>query len=175
MKIKVVLVLLAALFLVPAAVANSIDYDTGTFQSGTLSGSFSNMINVNIMGSLHTIDIQTGMLVKTMTGCPTGSTCYDFTGGSVAVDGTLFKDSINGGITIRGNGTASISATLMPEAGVSSGSVSASFDFAGAKLTSGSEDVAFNTLATPEPGTLLLFGTGLLGLAITKLRKWQMN
>ena len=65
MKTKLALILLLALLAVPVAWANSIDYDTGTFQSGTISGSFSTMINVSVTGSLHTIDIQTGQLVQT--------------------------------------------------------------------------------------------------------------
>lgn len=169
MKFKMLL-LLAVLCAASTLAANSIDYDTGAFKSGSLSGSFSSMINVDITGSLHTIDIQTGTLVKTTAGCPPGSTCYSFTGGSVTVDGTVFKDALNGGITVRESGAASILATLMPEAGVSSGTASASFDFSNKKLTSGSEDVAYNTTVTPEPATLMLFGSGLIGIVV-KFRK----
>ena len=81
MKSKLSLVLLAVLLLVPAARANSIDYSTGTFSSGALLGSFQGAINVNIVGSLNTIDIITGTLVKTTAGCPPGSTCFDFSNG----------------------------------------------------------------------------------------------
>ena len=166
MKTKLALILLLALLAVPVAWANSIDYDTGTFQSGTISGSFSTMINVSVTGSLHTIDIQTGQLVQTTSGCPTGSTCFDFTGGSVTVDGTLFKDALSGGITIRDDGAASISAILMPEPGVSSGTASASFVFDDGMLSSGSEDVAYNTAAVPEPSSGLLLSIGMLGLVV---------
>lgn len=174
MKLKLLLVL-AVLLAAPAlAAANSIDFSTGTFMSGSLSGSFSSSINVNIVGSLNTIDIITGSLIKTTMGCPAESMCFNFTGGSVKVSnggGTEFFDSLSGGITIRENGSASIDAVLSPTTSVTTGTATASFDFNGGKVTSGSEDVSFITHnVVPEPGTMMLFGSGLVGLAF-RLRK----
>jgi len=160
--------LLALLLLTGMCFANSIDYDTGNFSSGTMSGAFKqgSMLSVSITGSLHTINLTTGPLVLAMNGCPTGSTCFDFSSGSTTVSqngSTVFTDQLVGGITIKSNGTASINASLMSEPGVAAGSATVSFDFNGMKITAGSENVAFNSSITPEPAALFLFGTGLLG------------
>jgi hypothetical protein len=61
----------------------------------------------------------------------------------------------------RGNDVA-IAATLEPSATVASGSASADFHFSGTMVTRGSAGVE-GTI--PEPGTLGLLGTGLVGLA----------
>lgn len=157
------------------AAANSIDFDTGIFQSGTLLGSFLGSVNVDIVGSLNTIDFITGTLVKTTVGCPMGSTCFDFTTGSVKVSdstGTVFFDTLSGGIAIEEDGTASLQAVLTTGSGVKVGSATATFDFTGSKITSGSADVSFErSIATPEPASLFLFGSGLVGLVLTKFRK----
>jgi hypothetical protein len=157
-----VVALLAAFALSSSAFAGSIDYDTGNFKSGKMTGSFSNKINIDIIGSLNEIDIRTGNLTKNMSGCPSGATCFDFTGGSVSIDGgKVFKDAINGGITIKENGAASISATLATEAGVSSGVVSADFAFSGNKITAASANVVPNS-TVPEPTAFSLLGMGLV-------------
>ena len=154
--------LLAAFTLSLPAFAGSIDYDTGKFISGKITGSFSNKINIDIVGSLNEIDVRTGKLIKNMSGCPSGSTCFDFTGGSVSVDGgKIFKDAINGGITIKGNGFATVSATLASMSGVSRGAVATTFVFSGTKITAGSENVALNS-TVPEPTALSLLGMGLV-------------
>lgn len=180
MKLKLLL-LFALLCAVPTlAAGNSVDFSTGNFSSGSVSGSFSTALNVNIVGSLNTIDIITGSLISTKVGCPPDSMCFNFTGGSVKVSnasGTEFSDSLSGGITIRENGSASIDAVLSPTMSVTTGTATASFGFSGTKITAGSEDVSFITHSVvPEPGSLSLLGMGLLSLgASLKTKLWRKN
>ena len=158
---------------------DSTDFDTGNFQSGVMAGQFKagSTLNVSITGSLHTIDLVTGPLVRVTQGCPVAAMCFDFSSGSTTVSAngtTVFTDQLVGGLTIKSNGSGSINADLMAEPGVAAGSATVSFDFTGMKITAGSENVAFNTTITPEPAGLMLFATGLLGcgaLAKRKLRK----
>lgn len=159
----------AALLLGGTTQASSVkDYDTGFFLSGRLDGSFSNSINVNITGTLATVDLSTGKLMQVTTGCPPGTKCFDFTGGTVTVTlngGVVFTDSISGGITILRSGAASVEAVLAPNGVVSSGVATVVFAFNGTKILSGSEDVAVRSGTVPEPASLFLIGTGLLPIA----------
>lgn len=170
---KFLLLFAAMLSIAPLARANSIDYDTGLFVSGTMSGSFATSINVSITGSLNTIDLITGTLVQTTAGCPAQAMCFNFTGGSVKVSnasGTVFSDVLSGGITIRENGSASINAVLMANGSVSTGTATASFNFDDGMISSGSEDVSFTT-PVPEPSSALLLSAGLIGLAALQFRR----
>ena len=161
---KILRPFLLLFLLSPLAIAGTVNYDTGTFQSGKLTGSFSSFLRINITGSLGEVDIRTGPLMLETMGCPTGSTCYDFSSGFVAVDdGSVFTDAIIGGIAIKSNGVATISATLDSTPRIDNGAVVTTFDFSGKKILGGSGDVSFDT-HVPEPSALLSLGLGLLFL-----------
>jgi hypothetical protein len=175
-KLSLAVALLLALLAVPGAGANSTDYDTGTFMSGMLAGSFKSgmTVSVDITGSLHTIELTTGPLTRFTLNCPSGSMCFNFSSGTVKVlagTSVVFTDSLSGGLTLKTSNAGSVDAILATMTGITSGSATASFDFSGGKITAGSENVAFNSSTVPEPGTLFLMGGGLLGLAGTFRRK----
>jgi hypothetical protein len=152
--------------------ASSIDFDSGSFQTGKMMGSFSNSIDFTVTGSLNRITVDTGKL--TAVACPSsGMSCFDFTGGSVDVDGKLFKDALSGGLTIKGNGVVSINAALTKEVGVTSGAVAATWTFGpNGQVTAGSANVSVNsTTVTAEPASLMLFATGMLGVGALGKRR----
>lgn len=170
---RVFLLALLALALPTAALANSIDFSTGTFTSGTVSGSLTTSLSTTITGSLNTITVSTGSLTK-LSGCPVGlsGACYSFTGGSVTVKSgstTLFTDSLTGGVLDKNGKSLGILAGLTSNSYVANGTGTLSMVFKSGGVGAGSIDVSLVT--TPEPGTLGLIGTGLIGLAGIARRK----
>lgn len=181
---RVMLLTLLAFAWPTAALANSVDFDTGKPLTGTITGTFNTGIVVSEVGSLATITIDTGTLTLTLTNlpskdCPPGFTCYNFTGGSVTVDqggSKVFSDSLSSGLAIKNDNVLAIAGALLPNSGVGRGTVVATLDFQGQKILTGSNDVSFST-TVPEPGALegLLLGGGLLASAEMARRKLQFG
>lgn len=169
---QVFLLALLALALPTLALADSMDFSTGTFVSGITSGSVTTNLSTTITGSLNTITVSTGSL--TLGSCPLGlsGTCYDFSGGSVTVKSgstTVFTDSLSGGLLNKNGKSLGILAGLAANSTVASGTGTLSLVLKNGAVGAGSIDVSLVT--TPEPGTLGLIGTGLIGLAGIARRK----
>src|SRR5438309_5458098 len=109
---RAILLALLAVALPTVALADSIDFSTGTFVSGTTSGSLTTNLSTTIVGSIDTINVMTGSLTQ-LSSCPIGlsGTCYSFGGGSVTVtSGTtsLFTDSLSGGVLTKNGNSVGI-------------------------------------------------------------------
>ncbi|HUK47914.1 MAG TPA: PEP-CTERM sorting domain-containing protein [Terriglobales bacterium] len=172
---RVILLALLAMALPTAALATSVDYSTGNFVSGSITGTLSTSLDVTISGSIATISVSTGML--SATSCPMGlsGSCYSFSGGSVTVSeggSTIFTDSLSGGLVNKDGAAGSLIANLAPSSLVANGAATVTVALkspTGSAIGAGSIDVSYNTV--PEPGTLGLLGTGLFGIAGLVRRK----
>ena len=164
---RVILLALLAIALPTAALANGIDYSNGgSLKLGTASitGSATNGGSLTIssvltginttFGNLGTVTVATG----TLSG---GGGNFTFTGGTITIvntsNVTLFTGTFSSGTVSVVNGFTSINYYMNGLAG--------GFQFTKDDLVSG------DTLVTPEPGTLGLLGTGLVGLAGIVRRK----
>jgi len=178
---RLVVLTIMALALPTAALASSINFSTGTFQSGTITGTFKTSISITEtginQGTLTTITINTGTLIKMAPSvCAPGFTCYDFNGGNVTVSlagSTVFSDSLSGGLTMKANSFVGLTAALMSNSQVLGGTAVSTLDFKGQKILSGSSDVSLAS-PVPEPSTLFSLAAGMIGLAGTMRRKLWM-
>ena len=159
---KVVLLAVLALALPTAALADTFDYGN---VGGTITGS--NAAGWTITSTLTTIqDVTTNTLTTGTLGTvvfTTGTvTNGAFSTGSITITATggttLFSGTFSGGTVTTVNGVTFINANL---ACTGCGSVQI--------VASGG--ISGDTIVTPEPGTLGLLGTGLVGLAGIVRRK----
>lgn len=177
---QVVLLALLALALPTAALADTIDYgNLGSVGAGTamISGSATagstysltsqlvivrnETTNVNTTGALGWVNVTTG----TLSACPAG---LCFTGGTLTITSaggaTLFQGTLSDGfVAINPSNSAFTSVTAF--LGTAGGSAQMVFNLGQTGVVSG------DTIVTPEPGTLGLLGTGLVGLAGLVRRK----
>ena len=168
---KIVLLALLALALPIAASATTVDYaGFGDSSQGTASFTGSLAVNGSVNLTLGTVSIngaafQTGMDVIAPTlGSSCGTGCFNITGGTVSImvgSTTLFSGTFTSGtVTVSGN-------IVNIQGFTNAGSTVATVINLGRSGIIGSSD----TVVTPEPGTLGLLGTGLVGLAGIVRRK----
>jgi len=178
---RVVLLALLALALPIAAAADTFDYaNAGTVSGGTaiLSGSATNGGSLSLTSALTAVvDTTTnanvcgngGAACNGWVSVTTGSlsSCSSglcFTGGTLSITDngkTVFSGTFSGTVTVA-NGFVIVNGTV----GGVAGSTQIVF-----KLGSSAGTISGDTIVTPEPGTLGLLGTGLLGLAGIVRRK----
>jgi hypothetical protein len=92
----------------------------------------------------------------------------------------VFTDSLSNGSIVKTDSGASISATLAPNKEAPAGgfvrmTVSYSFPVPTGSPLVGGTGIAASAAVIPEPGTLGLLGTGLIGLAGVMKRKLKLG
>ena len=161
---KVVLLALLALALPTVALADTFDYgNVGGSISGNNSSGWtinSTLVSIqNVTTNTLTTGNNLGSVVFTTGAVNNGA----FTGGSITITATggasLFSGAFTGGTVSTTNGVTFITANL------------ACFGCGSVQIVSSLGGISGNTVVTPEPGTLGLLGTGLVGLAGIVRRK----
>jgi hypothetical protein len=165
---RVVLLALLALALPTAALANSVDYAgfatslnpavvSGSVSAGNVSITFSQLaINGGAAGA--------GTVQIAVTGTSCGAGCLNITGGTVTVWSASHTVLFAGTFS---SGTATQTATSLTISGITTSGNTVAGVIKFNHVWVGSSD----TIVAPEPGTLGLLGTGLIGLAGIVRRK----
>jgi hypothetical protein len=200
---RIALLALLALALPLAAFANDVDFgNSGGTLSGNASGltlSGSELTQVNgfngmglIQGSLGSVAFTTGSLISgnVTTGAvfgPGGTFTITSNGTGGLPDGVIFQGSFTGNTTWTPNGTIGVSGTINYTL---SGAITGTW-YNGTKVSGGTAQLTVSTgpngfqgsvslasgntdiTVTPEPGTLALLGTGLVGLAGVVRKKFK--
>jgi hypothetical protein len=161
---KLVLLALLAIALPTAAFADSFDYgNVGGTVTGSAAAGWTVTSTITSIQNITTNTLVTGnnlgSLVLT-TGAVSGGA---FTGGTLVITATggntLFSGSFTSGTVVTANGVTVITGFLSCSG---CGSV---------QIVSRAGGLSGDTIVTPEPGTLGLLGTGLVGLAGIVRRK----
>jgi hypothetical protein len=159
-------VLLAFAIAALPVVSHADSISSGPFVSGTISAipESGHTVTLTITGTLGTFTIVTGALSEAIPGL------FVFTGGTLTVTNSqgMFVDTLTtGNLQASGTGSFTIGAALLPTATLESGSTSFNFGIVDGALTRGTAGVNFEGQLSPipEPGTLGMLGSGLIGLA----------
>jgi len=177
---RVVLLALLALALPTAALADSFDYaNIGAGNTAVITGSASAGSTYGLTSQLSgVLDITTN---ATLCGNNSGTACNGwvsvttgtlsacasglcFTGGTITITNngsTLFQGTFSNGTVSVVNGVTFVNGSLGSVGGTTQ--ISMTINHVGA--------ISGDTIVTPEPGTLGLLGTGLVGLAGIVRRK----
>lgn len=161
---RVVLLAVLALALPTAALADSFDYgNVGGTITGTAATGFTIHSTLVSIQDITTNTLVTGSNLGTVvltTGAVSGGA---FTSGTLTITATggavLFSGSFTGGTVTTSNGKTTIDANL------------SCFGCGSVQIISSVGGLSGDTIVTPEPGTLGLLGTGLVGLAGIVRRK----
>jgi hypothetical protein len=168
---RVFLLGLLALALPTAALAGTIDYQGfGTKSGGTVSYSANLTAGGSVSLTMELVGINTttgnlGMVsIAPTLGTSCGTGCFNITGGSLNITNTssvsLFSGTFTSGTVTSSGGFVNIQGFL-----ANGSTVSTVLKFNNDIIASS------DTIIAPEPGTLGLLGTGLVGLAGVIRRK----
>lgn len=155
----------------PFSIAGTFTFSTGTFISGT-----GTQTNPFTWGPGGTISVTSGSAAQTVNGTSIAANTMLFSGSFTGNQTATFNDSV--AVLIGPFVVGSVNSSLLTALGMTGqsgfhGSLSTNLAItafgtnglpSAANLSSGDLTIT-GTAPTPEPGTLMLFGSGLLGIA----------